>query len=207
MATFIIIDDHPLARLAIRMLLEKNGHQVLAEAGAWDIGKQLLNRLKPDALILDIDLPVINGVEIITAMRASGNRTPVVVMSGKNAEYYAVESMKAGANGFISKKNNLEDLILAVKAIVSGYGYFPLSMYATYDVSNHVNDSVKIRSLSSREFEVLQYLAEGKEIINIASRMNISNKTVSTYKVRLMDKLNLKNQRDLMDFARRNQIG
>ncbi|WP_097097888.1 response regulator [Candidatus Pantoea floridensis] len=206
MATFIVVDDHPLARLAIRMILEKSDHQVLAEAGDGDVVQQLLNSHKPDALILDIDLPGINGIDVIAALRATGNRTPIVVMSGKNADYYAVESMKAGANGFISKQNNLEGLLLAVNAVLSGYGYFPLRMHATYDVSAHASDSDKIRLLSKREFEVLRYLAEGKEIISIAGRMKISNKTVSTYKARLMDKLGLKNQRDLLEFARRNNI-
>jgi two-component system response regulator EvgA len=90
--------------------------------------------------------------------------------------------------------------------VFSGYGYFPLRMHKAYETSGPENDNDKIQSLSKREFEVLKYLSEGKEIINIANRMKISNKTVSTYKTRLMEKLGLKNQRDILDFTRRNHI-
>lgn len=206
MAAFIIIDDHPLARLAIRMMLEKNSHEILAEASVGEEALRLMNHHKPEALILDIDLPGMNGIEVISSLRSSGIRTPVVVMSGKNTDYYAAESMKAGANGFISKQNNLEDLLQAVNAVLSGYSYFPLRMHTAYGMTAHVSDDEKLRLLSKREFEVLHFLAEGKEIISIAGKMQISNKTVSTYKSRLMEKLGLKNQRDLLDFTRRNHI-
>lgn len=206
MANFIIIDDHPLARLAMRHMLEKEGHSVVAESGEGEGVDQLLSQNRVDALIVDIDLPGVNGIEMISLLRKSGVKLPAIVMSGKNADYYSVESMKAGANGFISKKNNLEDLLQAINAVFSGYGYFPLRMHQAYETSGPENDNERIQTLSKREFEVLKYLSEGKEIINIANRMKISNKTVSTYKTRLMEKLGLKNQRDILDFTRRNHI-
>ncbi len=206
MANFIIIDDHPLARLALRHMMEKEGHSIVAEAGEGEGVDQLINQHRVDALIVDIDLPGMNGIELIASLRQIGVKIPAIVMSGKNADYYSVESMKAGANGFISKKNNLEDLLQAVNAVFSGYGYFPLRMHQAYETTGPEDEHQKIKTLSKREFEVLKYLSEGKEIINIAHRMKISNKTVSTYKTRLMDKLGLKNQRDILEFTRRNQI-
>lgn len=206
MATFIIIDDHPLARLAIRLLLEKEGHVVVAEADSGEKVAELVKKHNAEALIMDIDLPGINGIEAIQLLRAANVLIPVIVMSGKNPDYYIQLSMKAGANGFISKQNNLSDLAHAVSAVFSGYGYFPLRMHETYGQPASESDGERLRALSRREFEVLKSLGEGKEIINIASDMQISNKTVSTYKARLMDKLGLKNQRDLLDFTRRNNI-
>ncbi|WP_370443452.1 response regulator [Klebsiella michiganensis] len=206
MAAFIIVDDHPVARLAIRMLLEKEGHHVVAETDDGSEVVDLVRDHNADALVMDIDLPGINGIQAITLLRAAGVKIPVIVMSGKNPDYYTQLSMKAGANGFISKQNNLSDLSYAVGAVFSGYGYFPLRMHESYEKTSSASESEQLRRLSRREFEVLKYLGEGVEIINIATRMQISNKTVSTYKARLMDKLGLKNQRDLLDFTRRNNI-
>lgn len=206
MAAFIVVDDHPLARLAIRMLLEKEGHLVVAETDNGSEVVALVRNHRAEALVMDIDLPGINGIEAITLLRSAGVKIPVIVMSGKNPDYYTQLSMKAGANGFISKQNNLSDLSNAVSAVFSGYGYFPLRMHEPYEQTLTASDSEQLRLLSKREFEVLKLLAEGIEIISIASRMQISNKTVSTYKARLMDKLGLKNQRELLDFTRRNNI-
>ncbi|MRT26935.1 response regulator [Enterobacteriaceae bacterium RIT697] len=206
MAAFIVVDDHPLARLAIRMLLEKEGHVVVAETGNGSDVLALVKNHNTDALVMDIDLPGINGIEAITLLRSAGIKIPVIVMSGKNPDYYIQLSMKAGANGFISKQNNLSDLSHAVGVVFSGYGYFPLRISEHYEKTSTASESEQLRLLSRREFEVLRYLGEGVEIFNIAARMQISNKTVSTYKARLMDKLGLKNQRDLLDFTRRNNI-
>ncbi|SFK34619.1 two-component system, NarL family, response regulator EvgA [Candidatus Pantoea symbiotica] len=206
MAAFIVVDDHPLARLAIRMLLEKEGHVVVAETGNGSDVLALVKNHNTDALVMDIDLPGINGIDAITLLRSAGIKIPVIVMSGKNPDYYIQLSMKAGANGFISKQNNLSDLSHAVGVVFSGYGYFPLRISEHYEKTSTASESEQLRLLSRREFEVLRYLGEGVEIFNIAARMQISNKTVSTYKARLMDKLGLKNQRDLLDFTRRNNI-
>jgi len=206
MRRFVVVDDHPIARMAIRLLLEKHGNQVVGETDDGGEVLPMVHQLKPDVLIIDIDIPTINGIEVIEMLRKSRYMLPVIVMSGKNADYYALQSARSGANGFISKKNNLEDLINAINSVCSGYGYFPLRMHDTQLMEQPVDDSVRIQSLSAREFQVLQYLAEGMEVIGIATRMKISNKTVSTYKSRMMEKLALKTRKELMDFIRRNQV-
>ncbi|MBY4888830.1 response regulator [Pantoea sp. DY-15] len=206
MATFIIIDDHPLARIAMRMLLEKDNHSVVAEADRGDDVVGLVRKHNASALIMDIELPGINGIEAISTLRTAGIHIPVIVLSGKNPDYYSQLSMKAGASGFISKQNNLNDLTQAVNAVFSGYGYFPLRVHESSEPHEHSVDAERLQTLSRREFEVLQSLSEGKEIHTIAARMQISNKTVSTYKARLMEKLGLKNLHDLLNFTRRNNI-
>ncbi|PKH27016.1 DNA-binding response regulator [Enterobacterales bacterium CwR94] len=204
MATFIIVDDHPLARLAIRMLLEKEGHRVVAETDDGSAVMALVKQHRADVLVMDIDLPGIDGIEATTLLRSAGIKIPVVVMSGKNPDYYTQLSIKAGANGFISKQKDLSYLTHAVNAVFSGYGYFPLRMHHSDEPSD--SDSERLGLLSRREFEVLKHLADGREISSIASLMQLSNKTISTYKARLMEKLGLKNQRDLLEFTRRNNI-
>ncbi|MFZ4832469.1 response regulator [Rouxiella sp. Mn2063] len=206
MSRFLIVDDHPLARTAIRFLLEKNGHEVVGETADGNEVLPLMAQLKPDVLIIDIDINNIDGLEVINTLRDQRNFTPAIVMSGKNADYYAQRSARVGANGFISKKNNLSDLNIAIEAVKNGYGYFPLRNNSTELLQDSAGDADRIKSLSAREFQVLQYLAQGMEVITIATRMKISNKTISTYKSRLMDKLGLKTRTELLDFVRRNQI-
>lgn len=207
MANFIIVDDHPLARLAIRIMLENAGHHIVAESEMAEGVERLILQHDVSALIIDIGLPGMTGIELIAALRNAGVQLPVIVMSGKDPGYYSAESIKAGANGFISKKNHMNDLLQAVHAVFSGYGYFPLRMQESSGISRLKSDAERIRLLSRREREVLKLLSQGKEIIYIAHQLQISNKTVSTYKARLMEKLGLKNQRDLLEFSRRNRIG
>ncbi|RAY76278.1 DNA-binding response regulator [Enterobacter cloacae] len=205
MANFLVIDDHPLVRLAIRFLLEKNGHSVSLES---DDASEIISSLKSnnvDGIIIDIDLPGEDGIEAIRKIRTIGIKTPTIVLSAKQSDYYINESMKVGANGFISKKNNLGDLSLAVNAVFSGYGYFP---YRIRDLYNNANtDHELIKKLSDREYEVLIHLAEGKELSAIAIRMGLNYKTISTYKSRLMEKLLLKNTKEFLDFVKRNNLG
>lgn len=206
MANFIIVDDHPLARLAMRIMLENAGHHIVAESEMAENVEKLILQHDVSALIIDIGLPGMTGIELIATLRNAGVQLPVIVMSGKDPGYYSAESIKAGANGFISKKNHMNDLLQAVHAVFSGYGYFPLRMQESAGISRIKSDAERVRLLSRREREVLKLLSQGKEIIYIAHQLQISNKTVSTYKARLMEKLGLKNQRDLLEFSRRNHI-
>jgi len=206
MSRFLIVDDHPLALTAIRFLLEKSGHTVVGETADGQEVLSLMAEHKPDMLIIDIDINNLDGIEVIKLLRSRGDYTPAIVMSGKNADFYALRSAQSGANGFISKKNDLSALRTAIEAISSGYGYFPLKSQSNILVEETANDAERIKTLSAREFQVLQFMAQGLEVSTIAMRMKISNKTISTYKSRLMDKLGLKTRMDILDFVRRNQI-
>ncbi|PKH27017.1 DNA-binding response regulator [Enterobacterales bacterium CwR94] len=206
MANFLVVDDHPLAVVAIRMLLENSGHKVIAETGDAYKVLSLIEKHGPDALVLDIDLPGKDGIQILKSMRDKKIMLPVIIMNGKNADYYAMQSMRYGANGYISKNSHLDNLNYAIHAVLSGYSYFPQRTSECVPTISTATDSDKIRALSSREFQVLRYLAAGTEIIDIAEHLGISHKTVSTYKARLMDKLGLRNQKDMLDFTRRNEI-
>ncbi len=206
MSRFLIVDDHPIARTAIRFLLEKSGHEVVGETADGQEVLALMAQHKPDMLIIDIDINNLDGLAVIKLLRSQRDHTPAIVMSGKNADFYALRSAQSGANGFISKKNNLSDLHTAIEAIASGYGYFPLKSHSRVLVEETADDAERIKTLSAREFQVLQFLAQGLEVITIAGRMKISNKTISTYKSRLMDKLGLKTRMEILDFVRRNQI-
>lgn len=207
MARVLIIDDHPVTRLAIKMLLEKADHVVIAEASEGHEGITLARTLNPDLVIVDIDIPSINGIEVITRLRSMNFPGHLLVLTGKKDAHFINLSIKAGANGYISKENTLSELNDALRAIQSGFSYFPMpplnhKRSATYPLS----EEQAIATLSGRELQILKYLASGMKNIDISEIMKLSDKTISTYKTRLLTKLRMSNQVELANFARRNNL-
>lgn len=206
MANILIVDDHPVARLAVRMLLEKDGHVVLAEAGEGYEALRMARDLSPEMMIVDLDIPGISGIELIEKLRASGFQGGILVLTARDDEHYLSRCMKVGADGFVGKKNNLEELGDAVRAVMRGYGYFPLSRRENALARLPSEEVSVVETLSNRELQVLQYLARGSKVVDIAQKMHISNKTVSTYKTRMLTKLKLSTLLELIDFARRHNL-
>lgn len=205
MAKVLIVDDHPIVRMAIRFLVEKEGHSVIAETGDGLEALSMVEQFYPDILVIDIDLLSLNGIEVAKTLREKSYPGIIIVISGKNQDFYSPRSALSGADGFISKKNNLPELVTAIKAAQSGYGYFPLKRFEPQQ-TKQVDDQERLNSLSPQEFQVFHHIIKGLENIKIANRMKISHKTVSTYKSRMMEKLGCKTQLDLFDFARRNNL-
>jgi len=209
MRNALIVDDHPVARMAVRMLLEKDGLTVVAEAGDGLEAISLIKQLIPDLVVIDIDIPSMNGIEVVQRLRKNGYKGGMLVLSGKDEDHYIKRCASAGADGFISKKNQLTELNDAIRALRGGYGYFPRSLARQEAASNNCSggDKERIAGLSAKELQVLLHLAKGEKVIDIGVLMNISDKTVSTYKRRLMEKLELKNMMELYDFVQRNNLG
>ncbi|NJQ21788.1 response regulator [Pantoea sp. LS15] len=214
MSNIFIVDDHPVARLAVRMLLNKEGNTVIGEA---DDGMQALSQLRhltpvPDVVIIDLDIPSLSGMELIEKLRRSGYEGGILVLTARDDEHYQNRCMGIGADAFISKRNNLEELGDAMRAISRGYGYFPLKRL--HKGANHLPEQEKeaIASLTMRELKVLQELVRGGRIVDIAQQMHLSTKTVSTYKRRMLSKLKLdvdpatNTTLALVDFGRRHKL-
>ncbi|AJZ89328.1 transcriptional regulator [Klebsiella michiganensis] len=206
MAKVIIVDDHPIARMAIRFLVEKEGHSVVAEGGDGVEAIALVEQYHPDILVIDIDIGSLSGIDVVKALRGNSFPGIIIVISGKNPEFYSPRSAQSGADGFISKKNNLPEIITAIQVAQNGYGYFPLKRFEAPQTQQTMDDQERMGTLSPQEFQVFQHIIKGLENIKIASKMKISNKTVSTYKSRLMEKLGCKSQLDIFEFARRNNL-
>ncbi|UUW17352.1 response regulator [Serratia ureilytica] len=207
MNNVLIVDDHPVARLAVKMLLEKDQLTVVGETDDGLQALLLAKRLAPDLVIVDIDIPSLNGVDVVQRLRKSGYAGGILVLTGKDDDHYVKRCASAGADGFISKRNNLSELHDAVRAIKGGYGYFPVNR-ARMEAAGVTpgDDKSKLAELSAKELQVLSYLAKGIKVIDIGLQMQISDKTVSTYKRRMMDKLELKNMLELYDFTQRNNL-
>lgn len=207
MEKVLIVDDHPITRLALKLVIEQDNRVVVGEVGDGIQAIQWVKKLQPDLVIIDIDIPVLNGIDVIKRVRQSGHKRGILVLSGKDSEHYIRRCATAGANGFISKCKELTELRDAIRAISKGYAFFPMNCARQgLHLEDENSDQRKIDELSPKELDVLRLLARGEKVVDIARGMNISDKTVSTYKSRLMLKLELKNLVDVLDFAQRHNL-
>ncbi|WBF46149.1 response regulator [Serratia rubidaea] len=207
MNNVLIVDDHPVARLAVKMLLEQAKLTVIGETDDGLEALRLTRQLSPDLVVVDIDIPSLNGIDVVQRLRKNGYGGGILVLTGKDDDHYVKRCANAGADGFISKRNNLTELHDAVRALRGGYGYFPIHRARLGAAGNASgDDKSKIAELSAKELQVLHYLAKGVKVVDIGVQMQISDKTVSTYKRRLMHKLELSNMVELYDFTQRNNL-
>lgn len=200
----VIIDEHPLVRMAVRTLLEKAHYQVIAENNGED-AYNTIDNYYPGIIIIDIAIHSQSGLSLIKRVRNMGFPGIIIVVTAKSADLYAPRSAQAGANGYISKKRPFHDILLAITAAQNGYGFFPYQSHAIERVAPTA-DAEKLERLSAREFQVLQHILSGNDNGKIAASMHVSTKTVSTYKSRLMDKLECPTPLALFEFMRRNQL-
>lgn len=199
MAKIFIVDDHPVSQLAVKVMATSNGHEVI---GTCNNGRDALKELKqchPDLVVIDIDIPPPNGLDVIKRLRAENFPGGILVLSVHSEQHFIDRARSAGANGYISKNNDLDQLVDAFKAIHSGYEFFPRRASAEHSPAPQVSEEMAVGTLSNRELEVLGYLARGEMLVEIA-------KSVSTYKRRIMTKLGLSKTLDLIDFAKRNNL-
>lgn len=206
MSRILIVDDHPVIRMAMKMLLEAEGHQIVGDTDNGVDAISLGRELKPDLVILDIGIPRLDGLEVISRLMVLAFPLKILVLTGQSASLFALRSMQAGAAGFVCKQGGLAELVTAVNAVASGYSYFPSSAMRPVQQGAYSDDVELLGRLSDREVSVLQYLSQGYSNKQISEQMFISNKTVSTYKARLLLKLNAGSLVDLIEFAKRNTL-
>ncbi|MDP5562588.1 response regulator transcription factor, partial [Pseudomonas aeruginosa] len=206
MSRILIVDDHPVIRMAMKMLLEAEGHQIVGDTDNGVDAISLGRELKPDLVILDIGIPRLDGLEVISRLMVLALPLKILVLTGQSASLFALRSMQAGAAGFVCKQGGLAELVTAVNAVASGYSYFPSSAMRPVQQGAYSDDVELLGRLSDREVSVLQYLSQGYSNKQISEQMFISNKTVSTYKARLLLKLNAGSLVDLIEFAKRNTL-
>lgn len=207
MQKLLIIDDHPVIRYAVKGLMEKEGFEVVGETDNGLDGITMARELLPNRVILDIAIPKLDGLEVLTRLQALGLPMHVLILTGQQPALFARRCLNAGAAGFVSKHGNLQEVVDAAKAVVAGYTYFPKTTLTDIRGVENQDDAMMISSLSNRELAVLQLLAQGLTNKDIADSMFLSNKTISTYKTRLLQKLNATTLVELIDMAKRNNLG
>lgn len=207
MRTALIVDDHPFIRASVKLLLKQERFGVVGEAEDGVQGALLVREFKPDVVILDISMPGLDGLEVITRIKDSAAKARIVILTSQPPEYFSLRCMKLGAMGFVSKNNDLEELRKAVRAVISGFTYFPEVVFSSVRRSDCTTSEAQcIAMLSDRELTILQQLARGHSNKDIAQMMLLSSKTVSTYKIRLIEKLRVKSLVELADLAKRNLL-
>ena len=199
-----LIDDHPIVRQGLRNLLQTEpSFQVVAEADDGIAGLDLVQRVRPDVLIVDLMMPGLNGLDLIKQVLKPLPRLRIVVLSMQSADSYVVEALNSGAAGYVLKETGPSEIIHAIKTIVAGERYLsPKLAQRVVDSSTgrkRITDPYD--SLTPREREILHLIVEGKTSVQIASRLVLSPRTVELHRSRIMKKLDLHNQTDIFRYA------
>ena len=208
MIKVLIADDHPIVRQGLRQILSDTPD--LRVAGEAVNGQEALEQVRAggwDALVLDITLPDRSGFDILKQLKSEQPDLPVLVLSIHAEEQFALRVLKAGASGYLTKENAPAELVKAIRKVVSGGKYISPGLAETLAAGlTATSDQPRYETLSDREFQVLRLMASGKTLTEIAGELALSAKTVSTYRTRLMEKLNLKNNAEIIRYAIENGL-
>lgn len=203
MIRIIIADDHDIVRDGVRRILEtKDDLKVVGEAGTGRETIELCNRQKADVLLLDLDMPDMDGLEVTKQIISSHPDVKILILTMHDDAEYAERVMKAGASGFVLKASSPNELPDIVRKVTSGKIYVHPSILEKTALRQYRPAKVgSVSALSDREHQVIIMLARGMRLREIADELNLSTSTVATHKKRLMDKLGLKKNVDLMSFT------
>lgn len=206
--TIVLADDHHVVRQGLRALLEAEPEfSVIGEAADGLAATDLVNRLKPNVLVVDIMMPGLNGLEVARRVGAHSPQTRVIILSMYANEAYVLEALRKGAAAYVLKDSTATELVHAVREVNAGRRYLspPLSDRAieTYAQKAQAAPLDPYETLTTREREVLHLAAEGRTNAEIAARLFISPRTVETHRANLMRKLGLRTQSDLIRYALR----
>ena len=204
MIKVLVADNHPIVRLGIRHVLDSVSEmEVVADVSSTTELFETLQKVSPDVVMLEMDIPEINGIATLRKMKQDFPNAKVLMYSGQSEDVYALSTIRAGAYGYLSKAADLDYIVSAIRKVSEG------NMFITNELAQRLafDEGTQkprrfFRKLSTREIEVLKLLASGKRNKEVAEGLNLNEKTVSTYKARLMRKLNVDNLVDLLQQAK-----
>lgn len=208
MLRILIADDHPVFRRGLKQIIEEAPDLVVV-AEAAD-GAEALRKARTgdcDVVLLDIAMPVKNGVDALTQLKHDRPALPVLMLSMHPEEQYAVRALRAGASGYLTKESAPEELVAAIRKVSAGGKYVSVSLAEHLaSIVQNAGESPSHETLSGREYQVMCLIAAGKTVSEVARELSLSVKTVSTYRARIMEKLQMKNNAELMRYATQNQL-
>jgi len=204
MIKVIIADNHPIIRMGVKHVLQAvEGIEIIEDVSTTAELFEKLENVAPDVVMLEMDIPEINGIAALRKIKKEFPEVKVLMYSGQSEDVYALSTIRAGAFGYLSKTSDVDYLISAVRKVAEG------NMFITNELAQRLafDEGTQrprrfFRKLSSREVEVLKLLASGKRNKDVALGLSLNEKTVSTYKARLMKKLNVDNMVDLLQQAK-----
>jgi DNA-binding NarL/FixJ family response regulator len=208
MTDVILCDDHALIRRGIRDTLSDVADiRVVGEAGDYGELRSLMRSARCDVLVLDINMPGRSGLDVLHALKEEGSAVKVLVVSMYPEDQYAIRALRAGAFGYVNKGGDPQLLVQAVRTVAQG------RKYVTPEIAQMLVESLTApapenahQTLSDRELQTLVLIASGKRLSDIADELNLSPKTVSVYRARVLEKLALANNAELTVYAIRNGL-
>lgn len=209
MINIVLCEDHEIVRKGLRQLLqEQPGFFVLADVSSGELLLKKLHKIKPDVVILDIALPGRSGLEVLKQLKMTYPDIKVLVLSMYPEDQFAIRVIKAGASGYLHKDSPPEILNEAIRTVAKGGKYVSDLMMSLLfsEVASGKGDLPLHKKLSDREYEVLLLLGQGKKVNDIGQALSLSIKTISTYKKRIFEKLQVKSLAELTRYIDEHQL-
>lgn len=204
----LIADDHAIIRHGLKQILSDTDDMVLAaEADGGVAALQLLRSVECDVVLMDVSMPDRNGIDTLKLIKKEFPRLPVLILSMHPEEQYAVRALRAGAAGYLSKQAAPEQLVVALRQVASGKKY--VSAEVAEELANAIGedfDRLPHEKLSDREYQTLCMISSGKTLTQSAEQLNLSVKTVSVYRARLLEKMRLRNNAELTHYGLKNGL-
>lgn len=204
----VIADDHAILRAGLKQILaETDDMEVVAEAQNANEAIRLSGKIAIDVMLLDISMPDRSGMDALKYIKKENHQIAVLMLSMHREDQYAVRALKGGASGYLCKQSASEELVTAIRMVAKGKKY--ITPEVAEILANQVGGETETaphESLSDREFQTLTMIASGLSVGEIAEKLSLSVKTVSMYRARLLEKMQLKHNAELTHYAIKNQL-
>jgi DNA-binding NarL/FixJ family response regulator len=197
----VLADDHAMIRQGLKLVLETEGFDVAGEASNGAEAVELCQKVRPDVAVLDISMPLLNGIDAARQILKHQPGAKIILLTAHTHERYAVESLRHGVTGYLLKENAADELVQAVRAVGRGAVYVTsgVSRSLAHALSGKSDDSADL--LSSRERQVLQLIAEGRNMKEIGALLGVSSRTADSHRTKIMKKLELSDTASLVRYA------
>ena len=208
MLKILIADDHAIVRQGLKQIVTETPDMIVA--GEASNGQELLNKIQEsdyDVVVLDITMPGRDGIDVLKQLRSERPELPILMLSIHPEEQYALRALKAGASGYLTKESAPDELVVAIRKVSRGGKYISSSLAEKLAFELEVGrEQAPHETLSDREYQVMRMIASGKTVMEIAQELVLSEKTISTYRSRILEKMNMKNNAELTYYAIKNQL-
>lgn len=204
----LLVDDHPVVRQGIKQVLTGAFHPALVgEASSAEEGLNEITNTDWDVMVLDLSLPGTSGLDLLKDLRRQRPKLPVLVLSMHPADQFARRAMNAGASGYLTKDSSPSELVKAVSEVIAGRRY--LNPDVMEELADKIEPERGLRpheALSDREYQILRMIASGITVSQIAQKLTLSVKTISTYRARVLEKMGMKTTAELMHYGIQNRL-
>ena len=208
MLKILIADDHPIVRQGLKQILSEEFEiEALGEAQNSQEVLELVRKKNWDIVVLDITMPGRGGVDVLKDLKGQYPKLPVLILSMHPEDQYAVRVLKAGAAGYLTKESVQDELVKAIKKILAGGKYVSPSLAEkmAFDLETKTEKPLH-ETLSDREYQVMLLIASGKTVSQIAEKLSLSVKTIDTYRTRILEKMKMKTNAELMHYVIKNKL-